>query len=281
MTIGKYKISVIETATFGLDGGAMFGIIPKTLWQKLYPCDELNRISLGGRCLLLQSDSKKIIIEVGIGNEWDEKFEKIYDIKYQNPLSYSLEQMGIKTDDITDVILTHLHFDHVGGAVNFTEGRSVPAFPNAKYHIQKKHFDWALKPSQKDKGSFITNRFMPLIDEGMVNLFEGPTQFDDEIDLVVVNGHTIAQQLVKISDSSGTLFFAGDLFPTNAHIPIPYIMGYDIQPIVTIEDKLEYLHKSVDEEWKIIFGHDVNTLAATVIKTDKGFKVKERLNELL
>lgn len=280
MQIGKYKIEEINTGTFALDGGAMFGIIPKPLWEKTNPPDDKNRIILGGRCLLLQSDSKKILIETGIGNSWDEKFDKIYRVDHsENDLIKSLKQKGVDPSQITDVILTHLHFDHVGGAVIFDNGKPVPAFSNAKYHVQQKHFEWAKNPSDKDKGSFITNRFMPLAEEGMLNLLRD-TQFDDEIEFIIVNGHTISQQLIKLSDGNKTYLYASDLIPLHAQIQIPYIMSYDIQPLETIKEKKQILSKVVDEDWKIIFGHDPEVAIATVQKTNKGFAVKERFSEL-
>lgn len=280
LKIGKYTIEEIKTGTFALDGGAMFGIIPKPLWEKTNPADEKNRITLGARCLLLQSDSRKVLIETGIGYGWDEKFEKIYRVdQSQNDLFNSLKEKNVLPEDITDVILTHLHFDHVGGSVIFENGKPVPAFPNAKYHIQKEHFEYAQNSSDKDKGSFIKNRFMPLAEKGVLNL-SNQLQFDDEIEFIKVNGHTIAQQLVKLSDGNQTYLYAADLVPFYSQIPIVYLMSYDIQPLKTVEEKKKYLSLAVEENWKLIFGHDPNVAMATVQKTDKGFTHKELFNEL-
>lgn len=281
MTIGKYKISVINTAMFGLDGGAMFGIIPKPLWNKTVESDKNNRIKLGSNCLFLESDSKKILIDTGIGNGWEQKFEVIYNLNYKDSsLEKSLIEKRINPNDITDVILTHLHFDHVGGAVKYENDKILPMFPNATYHVQNKHFEWAKNPSPKDKGSFVASRFLPLMNEGILNLIDGDIQFDDEISLITSDGHTIAQQLVKIADGNNTIFYAGDIIPTSAHIPIPYIMGYDIQPLVTIEEKIKLLSQAVDEEWKIIFEHDCLCLGATIGKNENGFAIKERIRDL-
>lgn len=275
LKVGKYTVEEIRTGTFALDGGAMFGIIPKPLWDKTNPADDKNRIKLGARCLLLQSDSKKILIETGIGTGWDDKFKKIYDVdQSENDLYQSLGKKGIVPSDITDVILTHLHFDHVGGAIVIESDKSVPAFPNAKYHVQKEHYEYALNSSDKDKGSFITNRFVPLAEEGVLN-FTNVDQFDDEISFIKVYGHTIAQQLIKLSDGNETYFYVADLVPFYSQIPIVYLMGYDIQPLKTIEEKKIYLSMAVDEDWKLIFGHDPNIAMATVQKTDKGFTHKE------
>lgn len=280
LKIGKYTIDEIKTGNFALDGGAMFGIIPKPLWQKTNPADEKNRITLGVRCLLLQSDNKKILIETGIGNGWDEKFEKIYRVdQSDNDLFKSLNEKGIRPGDITDVILTHLHFDHVGGGVIFEDGKPIPAFPNAKYHMQKEHFEYSKNPSDKDRGSFIKNRFIPLAEEGVLTATD-ELQFDDEIEFIKVNGHTISQQLIKLSDRNQTYLYAADLIPFYSHIPIVYLMGYDIQPLKTIEEKKKYLSLAAEEDWKLIFGHDPDIAMATVQITDKGFTHKELFTEL-
>jgi len=281
MQIGKYKLSAIETGTFALDGGAMFGIIPKTLWERSNPADEKNRITLGGRCLLLQSEKRNILIDTGIGNGWDEKFSKIYSLDFSNSfLAKSLKNAGLEREDITDVILTHLHFDHTGGAVVFNNGKPEPAFPNANYYIQQKHFEWAKNPSFKDSGSFITNRFLPLAEEGVLKFTDENFKLDDEISFVVSNGHTFSQQLVKITDGNNTLLYCGDLFPTSSHIPIPYVMGYDLQPVKTIEEKLSILPKAVEEDWLLFFEHDPYITAGKVVKTDKGFKMGGKVNSV-
>lgn len=280
LKVGKYTVEEIRTGTFALDGGAMFGIIPKPLWEKTNPPDEKNRIQLGARCLLLQSDSKKILIETGIGTGWDDKFKKIYDVdQSENDLYQSLGKKGIVPSDITDVILTHLHFDHVGGAIVFENDKPDPAFPNAKYHVQKEHFEYSLNSSDKDRGSFIKDRFLPLMEEGVLKTID-IDQFDDEISFIKVYGHTIAQQLIKLSDGNETYLYVADLVPFYSQIPIVYLMGYDIQPLKTIEEKKIYLSMAVDEDWKLIFGHDLNIAMATVQKTDKGFTHKELFKEL-
>jgi glyoxylase-like metal-dependent hydrolase (beta-lactamase superfamily II) len=276
MQIGKYKLSLIETGTFGLDGGAMFGIIPKPLWNKKIDSDDKNRIKLGARCLLLQSESKKILVETGIGNIWDEKFKSIYNLDFSNnTLSNSLNAQGLKEENITDVILTHLHFDHVGGAIKSENEKLIPAFPNADYHVQKKQFEWALNPSERDKGSFIPDTYIPLHENGVLKFINGNTFFDEEIELIVINGHTISQQIMKLSDGENTFLFCGDLIPTLHHIPVPYVMGYDIQPLVTVEEKNKYMNLAVEQNWKLIFGHDHINACAEIERSDKGFVPKK------
>lgn len=272
MEIGKYKIHTIESGDLLLDGGAMYGVIPKPLWEKSSPADEKNRIHLKTRHLLLVSEAKKILIDTGSGKNWNEKFEKIYGIDYsQHDMFPALAQIGIEPDDITDVILTHLHFDHIGGAVVFENGKPIPAFPNATYHVQQKQFEWALNPSERDRASYFNERFVTLLEAGILKQYNGDFQFDENINLIVVNGHTPSQQLVKISDSTETLFYCGDLIPLASHISLPFIMGYDLQPIVTLNEKKEILPKAVEENWHLFFEHDPIIAAATIKQSEKGF----------
>ena len=279
MKIGKYTLHIINSGFFGLDGGAMFGIIPKPLWEKKNPADAMNRIKLATRNLLLEDGKRRILVDTGMGNKWDDKSKKIYDIDQDGfSLPGQLAKIGIGPGDITDVILTHLHFDHTGGSTAERDGKLEPAFPNAKYYVQKKNYDWAVNPSERDKGSYLKENFVPLMDAGVLNFIEGETEFDDGIEFILVNGHTFAQQLLKISDSSGTLLYCCDLFPTASHIPLPYVMGYDLQPLVTVEEKKKILKKAVDEEWRLFFEHDPESAVGKVMITDKGYQIKEKFN---
>jgi glyoxylase-like metal-dependent hydrolase (beta-lactamase superfamily II) len=269
MKIGKYKLSIIESGFFGLDGGAMFGIVPKPLWEKSNPSDEANRIKLSTRHLILESESKKIIIDTGMDDKWDEKMESIYAVDENYSMNSALSKVGLKKEDITDVILTHLHFDHTGGSTVKNNGKLEPAFPNAKYYVQKQNYDWGINPSQRDKGSYLSENFVPLFEEGVLNFIDGNSRFDNEIEFIVVNGHTFGQQMLKISDGNNSILFCADLIPTVSHIPLPYIMGYDLQPLVTLEEKKKYLKIAVNENWKLFFGHDPEIAFATVKKLDK------------
>ena len=281
MKIGKYKLTVVNTGYFGLDGGAMFGIIPKTLWKNSNPPDEQNRIKLATRNLLLEDGSRKILVDTGMGNKWDNKSKYIYEIDQEEySIEKSLRKLGLKPEDITDVILTHLHFDHTGGSTKPDNGKLVPAFPNATYHVQQKNYEWGINPSDRDRGSYIKDNFVPLKEAGVLKFINGEEMFDDEIQFLVVNGHTFSQQLLKISDSSNTILYCCDLLPTASHIPIPYVMGYDLQPLVTVAEKKKILPKAVDENWKLFFEHDPDYVLATVSQTEKGFKVNEKFSSL-
>ncbi len=282
MKIGKYELKVIETGVFGLDGGAMFGIIPKPLWSKFNPADEQNRVTLHARNLLLASDSRKILIDTGIGSDWDEKFKQIYRLDQSElTLSDSLNKLKIKPEDITDVLLTHLHFDHTGGSTFLKNGNWIPTFPNAKYYIQKKHFEWAINPTERDRGSFIQNRFLPLHNEGLLNFIDGEVQFDDEIEFLTINGHTSFQQMIKVHDSSNTVLYCGDLFPFTSHIPIPYVMGYDLQPLVTVQEKKKILPIAIEQNWKLFFEHDPEVIMATVAESQRGFSIDQVFTEMI
>jgi len=281
MQIGKYKLTVINTGYFKLDGGAMFGIIPRALWEKTNTPDNLNRITLSARCLLLQKKGRRILIDTGMGNKWDAKSRSIYDIDNSSlTLISELKKVGLAPEDITDVILTHLHFDHTGGSTILENGRLYPAFQAAKYYVQKKNYEWAVNPTDRDKGSYIKDNFMPLMDFGVLDLLNGDTEFDENISLIVVNGHTIGQQLIRIHDSSKSMLYCCDLIPTASHIPLPYIMGYDLQPLVTLADKTKLLQKACDEKWMLFFEHDQHAAYATVAKTEKGYKAEDIYNDL-
>ncbi len=277
MKIGKYSLHIIESGYFGLDGGAMFGIIPKPLWELSKPADDMNRIKLATRNLLLVSDSKKILVDTGMGNKWSDKNREIYSVDQESAsLNRSLSQLNLKPEDITDVILTHLHFDHTGGSTVLNNDKLEPAFPNATYYVQKQNYQWAVNPSERDRGSYIKENFVPLKEAGVLMLFEGEKQFDDEIDFIIVNGHTFGQQLLKLSDSANTFLYCCDLFPTTAHIPIPYVMGYDLQPLVTVDEKKRILKTALDGGWKLFFEHDPETAYAVLTAAEKGIRIKEK-----
>ncbi len=282
MKINRYQLIPLETCSFKLDGGAMFGVVPKVFWEKTNPPDENNRIVLHARCLLLNSPERKILIDTGVGTNWSEKFSSIYCIDNSLfSMEKSLSQNDIHPEEITDVIITHLHFDHTGGATKLIDGKWQPSFPNATYYIQRKQYEWAMNPSLRDKASYFNERYQPLVDKNMVVFTEGNQKLTEGIELIVINGHTFAQQLVKIYDSDTTLLYCADLLPFTSHIPLPYIMGYDLQPLVTLNEKIDVLNKAVEENWILFFEHDPFTTTATLERNEKGIIfIKEKFEKL-
>lgn len=279
MKIGKYEIYPLETGRFALDGGAMFGVVPKTLWEKLNPADERNRINLALRCLLLKSENRLILIDTGIGNKFAEKFRNIYKIDFStHSLKNSLEKLNINPGDISDVIISHLHFDHAGGTTIKAEDKLYLTFPNATHHIQHEQWDWALNPTQKDKASFLEDDFLLLQEYGKLNKLSGPSEIFPGIELIVMYGHTQGMQIVKISDQTNTMLYCSDLIPTASHIPVPWVMAYDNNPLITMNEKSRLLQVIADEKWILFFEHDPLRQAATVKLTDKGYKIDEDIS---
>ena len=282
MQIGKYTLYVVESGSFALDGGAMFGVVPKTIWSRTHKSDELNRVKIVTRNLLLVSDKKKILIDTGNGNKWSPKYKEIYGMGDDGDLlGTSLADLGFTRDDITDVWLTHLHFDHSGGATAYEGDTIVPAFTHANYYVQADNLRWARQQNERDKASYLPVNYEPLYEAGvlMENLSED-IFLDDEIEIVRVNGHTYGQQLFKISDSQNTVLFGADLFPLASLIPLPYIMAYDLQPLITLQEKKTLLKIITDEKWKIFFEHDPNHILATVKQDAKGFQIDECFNAI-
>ncbi len=271
MKIGEYDIYPIETGTFKLDGGSMFGIIPKVLWEKTNKADELNRIKLAARCLLIIGNGKVILVDDGNGNKVTKKFIEIYDLDTTNNLYSSLKKFDITPGDITDVVLSHLHFDHAGGSTIIENGVLKPAFPNAMYHVQRSQWENALNPTERDRASYIQQDFLPIKEYGRLNLIEGEIDLFSQISIIVSNGHTPGLQLLKISDSEQTLFYAADLMPCTSHIPLPYIMGFDLNPLITLADKKRILKQAAEGNWIIFFEHDPDIIAGKVKMTEKGY----------
>ena len=278
MKIGKYDLYSVETSEFGLDGGAMFGIIPKPVWEKKVSADELNRVNMVTRSLLLVSDEKKILIDTGNGTKWEEKYKQIYDINTdQYNIEKSLGKYGFSSEQITDVICTHMHFDHIGGNTKIKSGEVVPTFPNAKYWISEENWKLANHPSQKDAGSFIENDWKVLAENQMIEIIDGREPFIEGIDTIVTHGHTPGLLHPIVSDGSNKLFYGADIFPMVAHIPIPWVMAYDVQPVVTMEEKQKLLQKMEREDWILFFEHDPHIQACTVHKDGKHYKLNKRI----
>ncbi|MEM1128676.1 MAG: MBL fold metallo-hydrolase [Bacteroidota bacterium] len=269
--IGPYTLYTIETGRFGLDGGAMFGIIPQPLWSRRIEPDARNRIPLHMRCLLLEGDGRLILIDNGLGDKYDAKFASIYAVDDQAPtLDESLAQAGFGRDEITDVILTHLHFDHAGGTTRRTSDGLAMAFPNATIHVQRDHWAWASAPNPREQGSFLAENLDPLAASGQLALVEGAGALFPGVSVRTVHGHTEAQQIVMISDDARTLVFVADLLPTSAHLAPVWGMGYDVRPLVTIEEKGLFLEEAITQGWTLFFEHDPHVVVAQVESGPKG-----------
>jgi glyoxylase-like metal-dependent hydrolase (beta-lactamase superfamily II) len=277
MKISDYNIHLIRTGLFRLDGGAMFGVVPKPLWSRTNPADDANRIQMCTNSLLLDNGKKKILIDTGVGHKLSKKMNEIYAVDFSEyTLLKSLEKLNIKREDITDVLLTHLHFDHTGGSTFCDEENQLKVtFPNAVHYVQKKHLEWAQNPTERDKASFITNNYESLIENKILKTVNGEFKFDDVISTIPVNGHTRDMQMIKISDGENTILYAADLIPMSAHIPLPYIMGYDLFPVVTLEEKRKYLSEAVEKDWILFFEHDPYIQSAKIGFSDKGFFIKD------
>ncbi len=278
MKIGPYHIYSIETSEFGLDGGAMFGIVPKTIWEKCSPADNLNRINMVTRSMLLVSNNKKVLIDTGNGTKWDEKYKKIYNI---NTSLYNIEtsllKYGYTPEDITDVICTHMHFDHIGGNTKIESGKVVPTFANATYWISKENWNLANDPSQKDQGSFLEDDWKVLLDNNMIKIISGTEPFIEGINIYLTYGHTEGLIHPIISDGTQTIFYGSDLFPTVAHVPINWVMAYDIQPVVTMKEKEYLLNKMYLEDWILFFEHDPNIQACKIDRDGQKYKIKKSI----
>jgi glyoxylase-like metal-dependent hydrolase (beta-lactamase superfamily II) len=275
--IGKYTISAIETGRFALDGGAMFGVVPKNLWSRTNPADEQNRIPMALRVLLIQGDGKNILVDTGMGEKYDEKSRAIYQLDNSKfSLTNSLAEKGVAPDEITDVIQTHLHFDHCGGLVTQTaSGELVPTFPNAKVYVQKENLAWARNPTDKDRASYLKQDWEAIIANGMLEELDGPGEIFPGIELMLFHGHTRAQQLVHLHDDKTNIFFCADLMPTKAHIAFPFIMGYDNFPLTTLEEKKTLIPRMYEEKWLLFFEHDPESALTRIEATPKSFRAGE------
>jgi len=281
--IGPYTLHAIETGRFGLDGGAMFGIVPKSLWERRISPDVRNRIPLNMRCLLLESPDRLILIDNGMGNKYSEKFADLYTVDdSEMNLGISLRSAGFDFSDITDIILTHLHFDHCGGSTTRTGDRLIVTFPRATYHVQKGHWEWAQLPNVREKASFLAENLDPLASSGQLNLLEGRIELFPGVEMIPVNGHTKEMQLVKISDGDESLVFMADLLPTHAHLSPAWNMAYDMWPMTTIEEKARFLDEAISGKWKLFFEHDSEVAVADVEMSERGPQIlhARQLSEL-
>lgn len=279
---GRFELYSLEAGRFRLDGGAMFGVVPKTLWSKQLPSDDKNRIPMGMRCLLIKSDEteKTYLVDNGSGDKFNDKMASIYALDYEHSdLISSLEKCGFKPSDVTDLIFTHLHFDHCGGTTTYDDSGNIKeVFPNATYHINRRHWETATNPNAREKASFFTENIDPIKNSGRLNLVDDHHEFETGLKTLPMNGHTEGQQLPMLIYKNKTLVYAADLIPTFAHIPLPWVMGYDMKPIQTLEEKEEFLNRAVDENWYLFLEHDAKYEIVTVQKKNGKFMLNDSLS---
>lgn len=292
------KLHTINTGNFKLDGGAMFGVVPKAIWNKLNPADENNMCSWSMRCLLIEDGNRLILVDTGIGNKQDEKFFGHYYLHGTDTIDRSLASLGFNRNDITDVFLTHLHFDHCGGCIVREGDKLVPAFPNAVYWSNEQHWDWAVNPNEREKASFLKENILPIQESGQLKFIShavggnmiGETSgsklaeqsFTDNISVLFADGHTESMMLPKIRYKDKTIVFMADLLPSLGHIPIPYVMAYDMFPLTTLKEKRSFLQTALDENYILFFEHDPVNECCVLQQTEKGIRAGEtfRLNEI-
>lgn len=273
----KMTLHTIDTGLFKLDGGAMFGVVPKTIWQKTNPADENNMCTWALRCLLVEEGKRLILIDTGIGNKQSEKFFSFYYLHGDTTLDKSLAKLGFHRDDITDVFLTHLHFDHVGGAVERSGETLLPTFKNATYWSNNRHWDWAANPNEREKASFLKENIMPIQESGQLRFIDvqDDVQFTPDFKVRFVNGHTDAMMLPLINYKNRQILYAADLLPSVGHLPIPYVMGYDMFPLTTINERHQYWNEALDNNWILYLEHDALNECCTLQQTEKGIRIKE------
>ena len=275
------KIYPVEAGNFKLDGGAMFGVVPKTIWNKTNPANENNLIDIAARCLLIEDGNRLILIDTGMGDKQSEKFFSYYSLWGTHSLDKSLLNYGFHRDDITDVFMTHLHFDHCGGGVNWNKDKTgyEVAFKNAKYWSNENHWEWATKPNQREKASFLSENILPIQESGQLHFIkrtEGDFQAKSELDFGIfyVDGHTEKMMIPHISYNNKTIVFCADLIPTAGHLPLPYVMGYDTRPLLTMPEKSKFLRAAVANNYYLWLEHDAHNQIITVENTEKGIRLK-------
>ncbi len=271
------KLYPIYTGNLKLDGGAMFGVVPKILWSKVYPADENNLCNWAMRCLLVDYGDRRILIDNGIGNHYNEKFNSFYQLNGDDSLEKSLAKYGWATDDITDVLLTHLHFDHCGGSVRYNNDRSrlIPTFSNATYWVSRTQWECANNPNKREKASFLKENFTPILENNQLGFIDQEGERFPNISIRLYNGHTEGQVIPFIQYNNKTVVFVADLLPSTAHIPLPWILSFDMQPMITLQEKEEFLNEAAENQYVLFLEHDIFNECCTVQRTEKGIRVKE------
>lgn len=276
------KLHPIEAGNFKLDGGAMFGVVPKVIWNKTNPADASNLIDIAARCLLIEDDNRLILIDTGMGNKQSDKFFGYYSPWGDFSLDTSLAQKGFHRDDITDVFMTHLHFDHCGGSVNWNKDRTgyEPAFKNATFWTNENHWKWATEPNAREKASFLKENLFPMQESGQLKYIERPDanfKINSELgfDILFVDGHTEKQMIPHINYNGKTIVFCGDLLATAGHVPVPYVMGYDTRPLLTLDEKAQFMKQAADKGYYLFLEHDAHNEIITVEHTERGVRLKD------
>jgi len=277
------KLHSINTGLFKLDGGAMFGVVPKTIWQKSNPADENNMCTWAMRLLLIEEGKRLTLIDTGIGNKQSEKFFSHYHLHGSDTLDNSLQLLGFHRDDITDVFLTHLHFDHCGGAIEYNSAKDGfrPAFKNATFWSNERHWEWATKPNSREKASFLSENILPIQESGQLKFIERTGDFRENselgFDILFVDGHTDSMMVPHINYKGKTICYMADLLPSTGHIPLPYVMGYDTRPLITMEEKSNFLNTAADKEFVLMLEHDSMNECCTLQATEKGIRLDKTL----
>jgi glyoxylase-like metal-dependent hydrolase (beta-lactamase superfamily II) len=274
------KLHSIDTGFFKLDGGAMFGVVPKAIWNKTNPADANNLCTWAMRCLLIEDGKRLILIDTGIGNKQDEKFFSHYYLHGDSTIDTSLDKLGFHRDDITDVFLTHLHFDHVGGAIKREGDKLLPAFKNAVYWSNDKHWDWAVNPNDREKASFLKENILPIQESGQLKFVEAHdnVKFTDDIAIRFVYGHTESMMLPLIKYKEREILYMADLLPSVGHLPLPYVMAYDMFPLQTLTEKKAFLNEAVAKNYVLFLEHDPLNECCTLQQTEKGVRLAETFN---
>ncbi|MEO6136390.1 MAG: MBL fold metallo-hydrolase [Ginsengibacter sp.] len=274
------KLYSIHAGNFRLDGGAMFGVVPKSIWQKLNPPDDNNLCNWAMRCMLIEDEGRLILIDNGMGNKQDEKFFGHYYLNGPHSLEKSLSQHGFSKEDITDVFLTHLHFDHCGGSIEKIDNQLIPAFKNATYWSNENHWQWATQPNDREKASFLKENIFPIKESGQLKFIESKegVEFAKNINIRFMNGHTDAMMLPQIQYKEKTIIYMADLLPSIAHIPIPYVMAYDTRPLHTLKEKKEFLNEAQQKDYILFFEHDLEIECCNLQLTERGVRSKEVFN---
>jgi len=269
------NLYTIDTGFFKLDGGAMFGVVPKSLWQRTNPADENNLCTWANRLLLIEDGNRLTLVDTALGDKQDAKFFGHYYIHGDDTLDKSLHKLGFHRDDITDVLLTHLHFDHCGGAIKREGDLLVPAFKNAQFWSNEKHWQWATNPNPREKASFLKENILPIQESGQLRFLQEEEKYDNNIDIRYAHGHTEAMMLPQIEYKGHTILYMADLLPSVGHIPIPYVMGYDVRPLITMDERQSYWQEIVDNEYVLFLEHDSINECCTLQHTEKGIRVKD------